>query len=302
MKLVKPSFKFLGEVPTDYANAVKHIEICGRLCYKSEDKITEYSAEKFAKNLCGKTHFAMVEHSNFVVVSDYSAHMRINELAFHAGKFLTVADIGDGKFYIGGSLTAWYQRFANLGLDKYSTFLSTDLYGFFNPFISKYGKLFDIGVTPKKCGWDVCPHAEIPMALRRYSVKFICDRGVSHELVRHRPCSFAQESTRYVNYKGTDIQFIEPWWWSSSNHAAMKIFTESCIASEKHYHALIDSGLTPQGARAALTNALKTEIITTADLKEWNHIFNMRCAPTAHPDFVRLSIPLKDEFVQDGLI
>lgn len=283
MKVIKPSVEFFGAVPTDYAGTLAFIERCGRLCYKSEDKITDSSAEGFVKRLISAGHLAMVEHSNFVVRTNNSegwSSALLDDLISIAGKYLNV-HIDDEYLCVGGNLTAWYNRFTD--------FYAGRLPGVFTPVILRYGEIFGNPRTPGAHDvWQVCPHNEIPNALHRYSAKFICDRGVSHELVRHRPCSFAQESTRYVNYGGKDMEFIEPAGFAEWTPRNQQIFTNSCGRSEELYKAMLYGGLKPQQARAVLPNALKTEIIVTADAAEWAHIKKLRTHPSAHPDMVRV--------------
>jgi len=294
MKIIKPSVEFLGAVPTDYEGAVKFIERAGRTCYKSEDKITPDSAEKFVKKLISAGHLAMVEHSNFVVRKQIGApNDTIPNLVTKAGRFLTVRADHD-FFYIGGNLTAWFQQGKKYGWKAY----------IFAPFYNAYGNLFlpEAGAQVHTAGWEVCPHEEIPKELHRYSAKFICDRGVSHELVRHRPCSFAQESTRYVNYAGKEMEFIEPTGFEGWDAEAQRIMTYSFEKDEAMYEELIARGFKPQQARAVLPNALKTEVVVTADLQEWQHIFKLRCAPSAHPDFVRLAVDLRRQFEDAGVL
>ena len=123
-----------------------------------------------------------------------------------------------------------------------------------------------------------------------YTFKFICDRGVSHELVRHR-CSFAQESTRYCNYSsekfGREIQFIKPSTFDSWDEKAQKEFINQLECAESSYLYLSDLGLSPQQARAVLPNALKTEVVMTAPVYQWKHFFDLRSKGTTgapHPD------------------
>ena len=282
MKIIKPSVEFFGSVPTDYENTLRFIEMAGRTCYKSEDKITDSSAEGFVKRLISAGHLAMVEHSNFVVrclAEGWSSEL-LDDLITVAGKYLNV-HISEQHLCVGGNLTAWYQRVVD--------FYEGALPGVFTPVILRYGEIFG---NPRSSGvddtWEVCPNNEIPKALHRYSAKFICDRGVSHELVRHRPCYFAQESTRYVNYGGKDMEFIEPAGFEEWSPSAREWFYTSCLSDKKTYGILLSEGLKPQAARAVLPNALKTEIIVTADAAEWAHIKKLRTHPSAHPDMVRI--------------
>jgi len=194
MKLVKPSIKFLNVTE----DPLKAIELAGRTCYKSEDKITEDSAEKFVQMLIKRGHEAMIEHASA-------------------------------------------------------------------------------------------------------SYCIVCDRGVTHEIVRHRLFSYAQESTRYCNYKGGVTFVIPPWTIMPEafkreqedqiSREDMILFDDphtqswakSLLYSENSYLELLSQGWTPQQARSVLPNSLKTEIVVTGNLREWKHFFKLRCAKVAHP-------------------
>ena len=131
-----------------------------------------------------------------------------------------------------------------------------------------------------------------------FSVKFIVDRGVSHEIVRHRMASFAQESTRYCNYsKNGDIAFIRPVFFEEDT-SEMDNWVENCIKSEKIYLYLLRDGRTPEEARAVLPNSLKTELVMTANLREWRHFFKLRAVGITgkpHPQMSEVAIPLLKE-------
>jgi len=125
-------------------------------------------------------------------------------------------------------------------------------------------------------------------------VKFITNRGVTHELVRHRLCSFAQESTRYVRYDGT-MEFIIPVWYDDCNLRDLISFEKSIKSSEQTYIYLLNHGWKPEQAREVLPNALKTEIVVKANIREWRHIFSLRCSKKAHPQIRALMLPLLKE-------
>ena len=135
------------------------------------------------------------------------------------------------------------------------------------------------------------------------TVKFIVDRGVSHEIVRHRLFSFAQESTRYCSYDkdkfGNEIIVIEPCFWDngypSNTWNLYNIWIASCQDAEKRYFELLKSGATPQEARSVLPNSLKTELVVTGNWREWRHFFKLRTAPDAHPQIREVAQPLLDE-------
>lgn len=135
------------------------------------------------------------------------------------------------------------------------------------------------------------------------SVRFICDRGISHELVRHRIASFAQESSRYCNYSkekfGSELTFIKPLFWDESDERFL-LWQEAMFHAEKMYLMLLDNGATAQEARTVLPNSLKTEIVMTANLREWRSFFKLRIAKGAHPQMRELTVPLLEEF--KGLI
>lgn len=130
------------------------------------------------------------------------------------------------------------------------------------------------------------------------SVRFVFDRGVSHEMVRHRLCAFSQESTRYCNYGkdkfGNEITVIDPCFWDADD-MAYKIWKEACEHAETSYFMLIKGGAKPQEARSILPNSLKTEIVVTCNLREWMHVFSMRAASNAHPQIRQVMAPLLAE-------
>lgn len=132
------------------------------------------------------------------------------------------------------------------------------------------------------------------------SVRFVCDRGVSHELVRHRLASFGQESTRYCNYSndkfGNELTFIRPCFWDlECNGMEINLWSSAMQEAEDNYLALLDIGAEPQQARSVLPNSLKTEIVMTMNLREWRHFFGLRCDTPAHPQMRELTIPLLKE-------
>lgn len=181
MKIISPNVEIL--TPLDGQAVLQHIERCGRVCYKSEDKITDTSAAAFVAGIIKRGHEAVLEHFNI-------------------------------------------------------------------------------------------------------TVKFICDRGVSHEIVRHRLASYCQESTRYCNYSkdgfGGEITVIQPCYLATCG-AGYQMWKEACEAAETAYFNMLNFGCSPQEARAVLPNSLKTEVVMTANLREWRHFFNLRTAPAAHP-------------------
>lgn len=181
ISIIRPSHEILD--PIDGKEILGKLELCGRTAYKSEDRITEGSSEKFIRQLIDRGHESVIEH--------------------------------------------------------------------------------------------VC-----------LTVKFICDRGVTHELVRHRLVSYTQESTRYCNYSKLGTTFIEPpWGLTKEDEGFLELIAD-------YYNYKIAQGFTPQQARYFLPNGLKTEIVTTANVREWRHILKLRTHKTAHPQIRELMLPL----------
>ena len=131
------------------------------------------------------------------------------------------------------------------------------------------------------------------------SVKFVCDRGVSHELVRHRLAAYSQESTRYANYSrekfGSEITVIKPCFWEEDSRMYAE-WRRSMEAAEKSYMRLLELGAKAQEARSVLPNSLKTEVVMTANLREWRHVLRLRCSKPAHPQIREVMLPLLKDF------
>ena len=138
---------------------------------------------------------------------------------------------------------------------------------------------------------SVLEHASI-------TVRFVCDRGVSHEIVRHRLASYSQESTRYCNYSGdrfrNNITFIKPCFLDEGT-GGYKLWKQAMFIAEKEYFDLLNWGCTPQEARSVLPNSTKTEVVMTANLREWRHFLKLRTAKAAHPQMRELTVPLLKE-------
>jgi thymidylate synthase (FAD) len=137
----------------------------------------------------------------------------------------------------------------------------------------------------------------------KVSVRVICDRGVSHEIVRHRIASYSQESTRYCNYGknkfGNELSVIEPCFWDINNkedYQKYMIWQKAMEGAEIAYMKLLKLGATPQEARSVLPNSLKTEIVMTMNLREWRHFFKLRTASVAHPQMLEIARPMLEEF------
>ena len=308
MRLVKPSFEIIEQKP-GLDGLLQHIERCGRTCYKSEDKITEKSAPKFVDMLVKRGHTAMVEHGTVYLTLDMSS--RNKYFKYCTNKYSNAISTGEAEAgtWIGYVTT------------NYRVLLQE--------------------------GWlsDLEHITEPTKHIRRITVKFVCDRGVSHEFVRHRVFSFAQESTRYCNYSkdkfGKECTFIIPCWLPDITlegsyvwHCQFGIDTygpgKDCFSSEEEYKnreetdflsdspegefltalhnaeymyfKLLDRGWIAQQARAVLPNSLKTELIMTGTIAQWEGFFKLRDANDAHPQARELAAPLHEEFIKRGYL
>lgn len=293
MKLIKPSFEIIEQQP-GLEGIYKQIEQAGRTCYKSEDKITEDSAKGFVDRMVKSGHGAMLEHGT-VYLQIKSRDAENYHLFYHkySSNPYSYVNVGRGCIWNTLYITTNYRVLVeNDWLD--------DLKYLCEPIES---------------------HA------KRITVRFICDRGVSHEFVRHRVFSFAQESTRYCNYSkdkfNNEVAFILPCWVTdihSENSYDMELlnnyplaetenispesieFIRSLVYSESSYFTLLEAGWKPQQARTVLPNALKTELVMTGFASDWKHFFELRDDNSAHPQAQELAHPLHEEFVKRGYI
>lgn len=270
---------------------LKKIEKCGRVCYKSEDKITEDSAEKFVANIIKRGHEAVLEHTSFIFQVSYNVYEDLREKVmfvenrYPVKMYLRFTD-SDG-YVVSGNVRAWRDFFCFAGVPPYmNDFVEA------NPILfSEFKSDFPFNLRGRKWSIRQISVNDLVSTYQRLvhedvSVKFICDRGVTHEIVRHRPASFCQESTRYCNYRngkfGGEITVIKPCFFKENSTRYLNWFV-ACESAETAYNAILEDGGTPQEARDVLPNSLKTELIMTAPLMEWCHFFNLRMSPAAHP-------------------
>ena len=278
MKLIKPSFEILEqEVGLD--GVYKQIEKVGRTCYKSENLIKEGSAKPFVDRMIASKHYAMIEHGTL--------YFRIPCNIDVAADFLDEIPTWTKCKHIVCSEGNWWAVTTNLRVmvEHFAPEYMEEL-------IAKY----------------LCEPTKFHA--RRVTVKFTCDRGVSHEFVRHRVFSFAQESTRYCNYSkdkfGNELTYILPCWWKDEEgNEAEAEFCNSLQYAEEQYFFLLSQGWTPQQARAVLPNSLKTELVMTGFVEDWDHFFDLRTRGTTgapHPQAKELAEPLLTEFIKRNII
>lgn len=271
MKLINSSYEIL-EQGEGLHGIYEQIERVGKTCYKSEVKGGE-SAKNFVEKMIANQHYAMLEHGTVYLIID----------AFGRG-------YQEGMKYINNP-------YSKVNIEGTTQYVTTNL-----RVLVENGWMDDLK-------YYLCEPTE--HHIKRVCVRFICCRGVSHELVRHRAFSFGQESSRYCNYSkdrfGNEITYIKPTWYDDSEPVIKSSFESFLKYSEDAYLDLIDHQYTPQQARQVLPNALKTEVCMTGFVDDagWKHFFDLRALDKtgpAHPDMKALALPLYNDFIQRGLI
>ena len=293
-------------------DVLKKIELVGRTCYKSTENIKGGSAEKFVSNLINRGHEAMLEHASFCFMMDGVGFLEMIDIdkylqRIHPQYTSFFRYTNDTFKFVSGNVRAW-RSFFNVCY-KESKCLPTTFNEFIldNPILfpefqeCKFMKFLNFGTMRPAYVEDLSTKNEI-LTHRDVTVRFVVDRGVSHEIVRHRPASFAQESTRYCNYSkdkfGNQLTFITPefFQYGSKEWILWETAMEEC---ENTYLTMMKLGVPPEQARTVLPNSLKTEVIMTANCQEWKHFFELRaCNKTgkAHPQMLEVSRPLLDDF------
>ena len=288
MKLIKPSAQIIE--PTGYTidDIYKSIELAGRVSHKSEDKITETSAKDFVGRMLNMKHLATCEFGTVYLYIDY-----------HNTNFGKIIDKYNNNEYSKYTIDTVFPNKAYIS-SNYRVLVENNW-------------LDDLKY--------LCEPTEYHH--KRYTVKFICDRGVTHEFVRHRPFSFMQESTRYCNYsKGkfnNELTFIIPCWSNIEEQDYGDIFNvkepnntlapneyafiDALRTSEAHYIGMVSNDWKPEQARAILPNALKTELYMCGFAEYWKHLFELRDDKQhAHPQAYELAHPLHEEFIKRGYV
>lgn len=280
MKYTNASYEIWEQEP-GIQGIFKQIERAGRICYKSEDNITEDSAEPFVQRMIDSKHTAMLEHGTVYL---YVKHDEQDGV-----------DMGDSYDI---SLNLILNRFTvhKSNYDTHESFFTTNLRVLVENFPNNWRDILN----------EYCVDYD-DRFIYRPTVHFTCNRQVSHEFVRHRVFSFAQESTRYCNYTkgkfGGELTFIDPCW--KCTKLQHEQLTSALRYAETYYKYLIDAGFQPQQAATVLPNALKTELVMTGTVEQWDGFFDLRARGTTgkpHPQAKELAEPLMNEFIQKGWI
>ena len=305
MQIIKPSAEYIdrGSFDSDYA----FIESIGRTCYKSEKLITEDSAVAFVKKIKSNRHFTVLEHCwvHFKMY-DYGHKLLIKEANEnpHQFKYINIDKYLDGNksvWLVSGSLRAFIELFEqNVSeiCNSIKNMLSRHYPELFNEKDGDdYLRYYIEFVTDRQVREMVKDFPDLADRHITHTFRYVCDRGVSHELVRHRPWAISQESTRYCNYaKENEITVIEPCFFKERQKEQpwlYDLWVKSCEYAEKTYMVMYKEYMaSPQEARSVLPNSLKTEVVMTSTEEQWRHFLNLRYAGTTgapHPQMVELT-------------
>jgi len=265
IKVIKQSHEIWGECPTDFVEAMKWIERAGRICWQSEEKITEDSYLKFTNMLREKEHDAMIEHS-LMAISVFAKQQHLDE-----SKFINCRRNGGGWIYAG----------------NYRAFMEASDFTHLEQ-LRKY----DCAKITKN----------IPDWAKAISVKFITNRAMLAELTRHRN-SFAVLSQRFVDHtKANEVILPVHYYGKQEMNPKYDLWLQQMNQIAGTYKALREYGESPQQARNVLSNSAATEIVMTASLPRWKHAFKLRCSPAADPQMQDLMKPVQAEFAEKGWV
>lgn len=304
MRIIEPSVEYVGG-NVDLMNRAKHVELCGRVCYKSENRITEDSAEKFISNIIKRGHEAVLEHARITLNLSREDHHEVyrlihtmcEEMRNHGiDPFMTLTHGElDDSYVVSGNMRAWrnlckFMWDCGYGFPDVIKRTWAENAPFFPEYFHEDDPYINDTITDINPDNPYFPGSRIVHGW--HTLRFICDRGISHEIVRHRVASYCQESTRYCNYTGADfdsqITVIRPHYLQQGTFPYNR-WKFACEATERAYFDLMTHDFSAQEARCVLPTCLKTEVVMTAANQEWLHFFELRTAEAAHPQMRRLA-------------
>lgn len=302
MKVIAPYFEILEDL--DQQSLDIRIEACGRICYKSEDKITSASAEPFIRSIIKHGHNSVTEMAVLTLRVLYDTESIANQLFNLMPKFLHIDRVDKKELLITGSIRAFrelYQANPSVKMVKgIAEFLGARHPLFYEDLLPARGLMKQEGVKVDKVPLeevDALP-ADLLAKHRHVAVLFVVNRAITHEIVRHRPVSYLQESQRYCRYSqdkfGNQVTFIKPMFFKDGSEE-YRLWEKAMQDTEEIYLKLLETS-SPQAARTVLPNSCKTELITFANLLEWLHIFKLRTSKGAEPSMREVMIPLLHKF------
>lgn len=284
MEIVKNIPLEVALVPLEETESLMLIERAGRVCKNSEHMITDNSYLGFIDRMIDSGHHGVLEMSNVIYRFD-PIDFNFNSVLIRS-KFLNFYidfDSLENYIYIFGNLRAWL----DLAVKTYPS--TKSIYKVLDQEINCLAKLSGCG-EPYRCK----SHNETPFEVQRFYALFQTDRAVTHEFVRHRPCSFLQQSQRYIK-QGDSVRYTEQFWWNSLSEAEMEEVLDDLRHNESRYHRYLQSHPSEQ-ARFILANGTTSLIYVCADLSEWKLIYDLRTSSTAYKQFRNLLVSAYNMF------
>ena len=278
MKIIKPSATII-EDELAALSIYQRIDACSAICYQRPPKPTEEEAQEFCRKMLSVKHMSTLEMARISVMLPTR-----NADNFLDSKYIDCEPVSFGDCCVSGSVRA-FMELEGYWMDMLKEgFLAYHYPIFFGNYVT------GIGFSSVRLALP----GEIPWQHKHVAARFIVNRAVSHELVRHRPISVLQESQRYCRYDD-DVVFIEPLLAQRGDWLRSE-WLKDMERDEERYKFRLLHKLSPQEAMEKLPNSTKTELICYASLPQWKHIFDLRCSPAADPEMRRVMIPLREEF------
>ena len=278
MKIIKPSATII-EDELSKLSIYQRIDACASICYQRPPKPTEEEAQEFCRKMLNVKHMSTLEMARISVMLPTR-----NADNFLDSKYIDCEPVSFGDCCVSGSVRA-FMELEGYWMDMLKEgFLAYHYPIFFGNYVT------GIGFSSVRLALP----GEIPWQHKHVAARFIVNRAISHELVRHRPISVLQESQRYCRYED-DVVFIEPLWAQRGDWLRSE-WLKDMERDEERYKFRLLHKLSPQEAREKLPNSAKTELICYASLPQWKHMFDLRCSPAADPEMRRVMIPLREEF------
>lgn len=305
MKVIEPTCRIIEEYFQE-GRLLQQIERCGRVCYKSEDKITATSANAFIKGIVERGHFSVTEMGQIVLDVSIDSEAVLQKLFETIPRFITADRLEKKHFLLSGNPRAFRELILNHAPLKISKavlkLLSAAYPVLYADLLPKHGLVEPDGVAVRMLSAQEIDALPVYLKKRHRTVlaHLTVNRAVTHELVRHRVASYLQESQRYCRYDqerfGGEVVFIKPCFYEEDS-PEYKLWQKAMEETERIYIELLKTS-SPQAARTVLPNSCKTEIMVHATLEEWGHIFRLRTSKWADPSMQEIMLKLKKQMVE----
>lgn len=305
MRVIEPDCRIIDEYFQE-GRLLQQIERCGRVCYKSEDKITATSAHSFIKGIIERGHFSVIEMGQIVLDVSVDSEVVLQKLFEIIPRFITADRLDKKHFLISGNPRAFRELIQYHGTLKITKsllkILSATYPVLYEDLLPKHGLVEPDGISIRILSAKEIDALSVYLKKRHRTVlvHLTVNRAVTHELVRHRVASYLQESQRYCRYDqerfGGEVVFIKPCFYEEGSHE-YKLWQTAMEETERLYIELLKTS-SPQAARTVLPNSCKTEIMVHATLEEWEHIFKLRTSKWADPSMQEIMLKLRAQMAK----